>query len=200
MSVKEAVLPFKRFRTPEGETVDSILGPEMRSTGEVMGIDSTFPRAFSKSQIAAYGGLPSDGTVFVSIADRDKRSGVLPIVRLHQMGYKILATQGTSEVLARYGVPSVTLRKHTDTDDLSGPSVVDLIAEGSVDIVINTPRGRNARADGYEIRTATVAADKPLFTTIAQVGAAVASLDDIPDSPQVTSLQDYQRAREASTS
>jgi len=200
VSVKEAVLPFKRFRTPEGETVDSILGPEMRSTGEVMGIDSTFPRAFSKSQIAAYGGLPSDGTVFVSIADRDKRSGVLPIVRLHQMGYKILATQGTSEVLARYGVPSVTLRKHTDTDDLSGPSVVDLIAEGSVDIVINTPRGRNARADGYEIRTATVAADKPLFTTIAQVGAAVASLDDVPDSPQVTSLQDYQRAREASTS
>jgi carbamoyl-phosphate synthase large subunit len=197
VSVKEAVLPFKRFRTPEGETVDSILGPEMRSTGEVMGIDSTFPRAFSKSQIAAYGGLPSEGTVFVSIADRDKRSGVLPIVRLHQMGYKILATQGTSEVLARYGVPSVMLRKHTDTDDQSGPSVVDLIAQGSVDIVINTPRGRNARADGYEIRTATVAADKPLFTTIAQVGAAVASLDDQPESPQVTSLQDYATAREA---
>jgi carbamoyl-phosphate synthase large subunit len=196
VSVKEAVLPFKRFRTPEGDIVDSILGPEMRSTGEVMGIDTTFPRAFAKSQTAAYGGLPTSGTVFVSIADRDKRSGVLPIVRLHQMGYKIVATQGTAEVLARYGIPTQTVRKHTDTDDVSGPSVVDLIAAGEIDIVINTPRGRSARADGYEIRTATVAADKPLFTTIAQVGAAVASLDDIPDTPQVTSLQDYAKQRD----
>lgn len=196
VSVKEAVLPFKRFRTPEGEIVDSILGPEMRSTGEVMGIDTTFPRAFAKSQTAAYGGLPTSGKVFVSIADRDKRSGVLPIVRLHQMGYEIVATQGTAEVLARYGIPTRTVRKHTDTDDVSGPSVVDLIANGEIDIVINTPRGRSARADGYEIRTATVAADKPLFTTIAQVGAAVASLDDIPDTPQVTSLQDYAKQRE----
>ena len=197
VSVKEAVLPFKRFRTPEGEIVDSILGPEMRSTGEVMGIDTTFPRAFAKSQTAAYGGLPTSGTVFVSIADRDKRSGVLPIVRLHQLGYHIVATQGTSEVLARYGIPAETVRKHTETDGGEGPSVVDLIAEGKIDIVINTPRGRFARADGYEIRTATVAADKPLFTTIAQVGAAVASLDDMPDTPQVTSLQEYQRQRES---
>jgi carbamoyl-phosphate synthase large subunit len=197
VSVKEAVLPFKRFRTPEGEIVDSILGPEMRSTGEVMGIDKTFPRAFAKSQTAAYGGLPTEGTVFVSIADRDKRNGVLPIVRLHQLGYTILATQGTAEVLARYGVPTKTVRKHTDTEDVPGPSVVELIANGEVDIVVNTPRGRSARADGYEIRTATVAADKPLFTTIAQLGAAVASLDDQPDTPSVTSLQDYQRQREA---
>lgn len=112
------------------------------------------------------------------------------------MGYEIVATQGTAEVLARYGIPTRTVRKHTDTDDVSGPSVVDLIANGEIDIVINTPRGRSARADGYEIRTATVAADKPLFTTIAQVGAAVASLDDIPDTPQVTSLQDYAKQRE----
>ena len=195
VSVKEAVLPFKRFRTPDGDIVDSILGPEMRSTGEVMGIDRTFPRAFAKSQTAAYGGLPTEGTVFVSIADRDKRSGVLPIVRLHQLGYTILATSGTAEVLARYGIPAQTVRKHTDTDDIEGPSVVDLISRGDVDIVVNTPRGRSARADGYEIRTATVAADKPLFTTIAQLGAAVASLDDRPDTPEVTSLQDYARMR-----
>ena len=197
VSVKEAVLPFKRFRTVDGQIVDSILGPEMRSTGEVMGIDTTFPRAFAKSQIAAYGGLPTSGTVFVSVADRDKRSAVLPIVRLHQMGYRILATQGTADVLWRYGIPAEIVRKHTDSDEVPGPSVVDLIGRGEVDIVINTPRGRSARADGYEIRTATVAADKALFTTIAQLGAAVASLDDMPATPEVTSLQEYQRQKQA---
>lgn len=196
VSVKEAVLPFKRFRTPSGEIVDSILGPEMRSTGEVMGIDRTFPRAFAKSQDAAYGGLPTSGSVFVSVADRDKRSVVFPVNRLHQLGYRILATEGTAEVLSRWGIPLDVVRKHTDREDVTGPSVVDLITRGEIDIVINTPRGRSARADGYEIRTATVAADKALFTTIAQVGAAVASLDDRPDRPRVTSLQDYQKERE----
>ena len=192
VAVKEAVLPFKRFRTPNGDIVDSILGPEMRSTGEVMGIDSNFPRAFAKSQDAAYGGLPRSGTVFVSVADRDKRSVVLPILRLSQMGFTIVATEGTAETLARYGIAASTIRKHTESDgDSAGPSIVDLIHRGEVDIVINTPRGRSARADGYEIRTATVAEDKPLFTTIAQVGAAVASLEDRPTVPSVTSLQAY---------
>lgn len=196
IAVKEAVLPFKRFRTPDGDIVDSILGPEMRSTGEVMGIDSTFPRAFAKSQDAAYGGLPESGTVFVSVADRDKRSVVLPVLRLSQLGFTIVATEGTAETLARYGIKTRIVRKHTDTGgDGDGPSVVDLITAGEIDIVINTPRGRSARADGYEIRTATVAADKALFTTIAQVGAAVASLDDRPDVPSVTSLQEYAAAR-----
>ena len=196
IAVKEAVLPFKRFRTPAGEIVDSILGPEMRSTGEVMGIDSTFPRAFAKSQDAAYGGLPRSGTVFVSVADKDKRSVVLPVLRLSQLGFSIIATEGTAETLARYGIATRVVRKHTDVAGATeGPSIVELIANGHVDIVINTPRCRSARADGYEIRTATVAADKALFTTIAQVGAAVASLEDRPDTPDVTSLQEYAAAR-----
>jgi len=190
VSVKEAVLPFKRFRTPAGDIVDSILGPEMRSTGEVMGIDVSFPKAFAKSQDAAYGGLPESGQVFVSVADRDKRSVVLPVLRLSQMGFSIIATEGTAETLARYGIAATVVRKHTDSQS-NGPSVVDLIKAGEIDIVINTPRGRSARADGYEIRTATVAADKPLFTTIAQVGAAVASLEHRPDVPHVRSLQEY---------
>ena len=198
VSVKEAVLPFKRFRTPAGDIVDSILGPEMRSTGEVMGIDVNFPRAFAKSQDAAYGGLPHSGTVFVSVADRDKRSVVLPILRLSQMGFSLIATEGTAETLARYGIQATVVRKHTDTDSLNpGPSVVDLIKAGEIDIVINTPRGRSARADGYEIRTATVAADKALFTTIAQVGAAVASLEYRPEVPHVRSLQEYAKDRES---
>jgi len=197
VAVKEAVLPFKRFRTPAGDIVDSILGPEMRSTGEVMGIDSTFPKAFAKSQDAAYGGLPRSGTVFVSVADRDKRSVILPVLRLSQLGFDLIATEGTAETLARYGIPSRVVRKHTEVgNSAEGPSVVDLIQENAIDVVINTPRGRSARADGYEIRTATVAADKALFTTIAQVGAAVASLEQRPENPEVTSLQDYQRRRD----
>ncbi len=196
VSVKEAVLPFKRFRTPAGDIVDSILGPEMRSTGEVMGIAATFPEAFSKSQDAAYGGLPHSGTVFVSVADRDKRSVILPILRLSQLGFTLIATEGTAETLARYGIVTTVIRKHTETGaGQEGPSIVDLIHAGKIDMVINTPRGRSARADGYEIRTATVAADKALFTTIAQLGAAVASLEFRPEFPSVTSLQDYAKAR-----
>jgi len=197
VSVKEAVLPFKRFRTPAGEIVDSILGPEMRSTGEVMGIGASFPEAFAKSQDAAYGGLPREGTVFVSVADRDKRSVVLPILRLSQMGFRVMATEGTAETLARYGIAAEVVRKHTESGVAEGPSIVELIHAGDIDIVINTPRGRSARADGYEIRTATVAADKALFTTIAQVGAAVASMEVRPEWPSVKSLQDYARDRES---
>jgi carbamoyl-phosphate synthase large subunit len=200
VSVKEAVLPFKRFRTTEGHVVDSVLGPEMRSTGEVMGIDADFPRAFAKSQDAAYGGLPSEGTVFVSVADRDKRAIVLPILRLTQLGFDIVATSGTAEVLARNGIPATTVRKFfmgqdTDADD---PSIVELINDGKIDVVINTPSGRSARADGFEIRTATVAADKPLFTTIAQLGAAVASFEVARGAMRVRSLQDYAKDRAAS--
>ncbi|OYX54314.1 MAG: carbamoyl phosphate synthase large subunit, partial [Micrococcales bacterium 32-70-13] len=196
VAVKEAVLPFKRFRTREGVIVDSVLGPEMRSTGEVMGIDRDFPRAFAKSQDAAYGGLPKQGVVFVSVADRDKRAVVLPALRLHQLGFELWATEGTNEVLARYGITARVVRKHSGADD-GEPSIVDLINAGEVDIVINTPSGRSARADGIEIRTATVAADKPLFTTIATVGAAVASLETATEPVTVTSLQDYALARAA---
>ena len=193
ISVKEAVLPFKRFRTKEGQVVDSVLGPEMRSTGEVMGIDSNFPKAFAKSQEAAYGGLPRTGSVFVSVADRDKRAIVLPVLRLHQLGFTILATEGTAEVLNRNGIEARVVRKYFQgQQEVEGePSIVELIHNGEVDVVINTPSGRSARADGYEIRTATVAADKPLFTTIAQLGAAVASFEVIREGFEVKSLQAY---------
>jgi carbamoyl-phosphate synthase large subunit len=199
VAVKEAVLPFNRFRTAEGQVVDSVLGPEMRSTGEVMGIDSNFPKAFAKSQEAAYGGIPSSGAVFVSVADRDKRAIVLPVMRLSQLGFTILATEGTAEVLARYGIAARVVRKYFMGQEVveGEPSIVELINQGEVDVVINTPSGRSARADGYEIRMATVAADKPLFTTIAQLGAAVASIESIREGFTVRSLQDYARDRAA---
>ncbi|HEX4059151.1 MAG TPA: carbamoyl-phosphate synthase large subunit [Galbitalea sp.] len=199
VAVKEAVLPFRRFRTREGNVVDSVLGPEMRSTGEVMGIDSNFPRAFAKSQEAAYGGLPATGSVFVSVADRDKRAIILPVLRLSQLGFTILATEGTAEILARNGIEARVVRKYgLGQAGVEGePSIVDLINSGEVDVVINTPSGRSARADGYEIRTATVAADKPIFTTIAQLGAAVASFEAIREGFDVRSLQDYALDRAA---
>lgn len=187
VAVKEAVLPFRRFRTRDGQVVDSVLSPEMRSTGEVMGIDRDFPRAFLKSQDAAYGGLPTSGTVFVSVADTDKRAIVLPVHRLQQLGFTIIATEGTAEVLRRNGIEVGIVGKYSQ----GGESVVDLLTRNEVDIVINTPSGAAGRADGYEIRAATVAADKPLFTTIAQIGAAVAAIETIGTPLNVRSLQDY---------
>lgn len=154
VAVKEAVLPFKRFRTRDGKIVDSVLGPEMRSTGEVMGIDKDFPTAFAKSQAAAYGGMPLTGTVFVSVSDRDKRAIVLPVLRLKQLGYEILATEGTAEVLNRNGIEARVVRKYSESPD---DSIVDLITRSAVDVVINTPSGGTSRADGYEIRAAAVA-------------------------------------------
>ncbi|WP_223690650.1 carbamoyl-phosphate synthase large subunit [Leifsonia poae] len=196
VAVKEAVLPFKRFRTKEGTVVDSVLGPEMRSTGEVMGIDKDFPRAFAKSQAAAYGGMPLGGTAFVSVSDRDKRSIVLPVLRLQQLGFSILATEGTAEVLNRNGITASVVRKFSETES-EAPSIVDLINRNEVDVVINTPSGRSARADGYEIRAAAVAGDKPLFTTIAELSAAVASIDAIREGFDVRSLQQYALDRAA---
>jgi carbamoyl-phosphate synthase large subunit len=197
VSVKEAVLPFKRFRTKDGRIVDSILGPEMRSTGEVMGIDKNFPRAFAKSQTAAYGGIPLTGSVFVSVSDRDKRSIVLPILRLQEFGYEILATVGTAEILNRNGISARTVRKFSEGDEseLGEPSIVELINRHEVDIVINTPSGRSGRADGYEIRAAAVAEDKPLFTTIAELTAAVASIEAVRNGFEVRSLQEYAEDR-----
>jgi len=197
VAVKEAVLPFKRFRTKEGNVVDSVLGPEMRSTGEVMGIDKDFPRAFAKSQSAAYGGMPLGGTAFVSVSDRDKRSIVLPVLRLQELGFSILATEGTAEVLNRNGIAASVVRKFSETENVDAPSIVDLINRNEVDVVINTPSGRSARADGYEIRAAAVAGDKPLFTTIAELSAAVASVDAIREGFDVKSLQQYAIERAA---
>ncbi len=192
IAVKEAVLPFKRFRTAEGTVVDTVLGPEMRSTGEVMGIDVDFPTAFAKSQAAAFGGLPTGGTAFISVADRDKRAITFPVKRLTEMGFTILATEGTAAVLHRNGVASTVVRKASEGRVDGGPTIVDLITAGEVDIVVNTPSGQGARADGYEIRTATVAADKPIVTTVQQLAAAVQAIESLRAGPfAVRSLQDH---------
>ncbi|WP_128772353.1 carbamoyl-phosphate synthase large subunit [Actinomyces oricola] len=199
IAVKEAVLPFKRFRTPTGRGVDTVLGPEMRSTGEVMGYDVDFPRAFAKSQAAAYGGLPSEGTLFVSVADRDKRAIILPVARLAELGFTILATTGTAQVLRRNGIPSVPVRKLSEGAGEDGEqTIVGLIESGAVDMVVNTPKGQGARADGYSIRAATTSADKPIITTVQELQAAVQALEAQLRGPfKARSLQerDADRAR-----
>jgi carbamoyl-phosphate synthase large subunit len=193
ISVKEAVLPFKRFATKDGRFVDSLLGPEMRSTGEVMGIDVDFPTAFAKSQSAAGSALPTSGTVFISVADRDKPQLVLPVRRLEQLGYKIIATSGTAEILLRHGIRVEVVRKHSQDDSVAtGPTIVELITAGEVDVVVNTPSGSSARKDGYEIRAATTAADKAIFTTIAQLSAAIGSFEVVKAGPfKVKTLQEH---------
>ena len=200
VAVKEAVLPFKRFRTKDGQTVDSVLGPEMRSTGEVRGIDRDFPTAFANSQAGAYGGIPRSGTVFISVADSDKRAVILPAHRLQQLGYKLVATEGTAEVLARNGIAVDIVHKFSETVESGATNIVDLINAGEIDIVVNTPSGVAARADGYEIRAAAVAADKALFTTMAVLGAAVSAMDALGAPFEVRSLQEYQNDRVAALS
>ncbi|MFB8893232.1 carbamoyl-phosphate synthase large subunit [Microbacterium plantarum] len=191
VAVKEAVLPFKRFRTADGRTVDSVLGPEMRSTGEVMGIDRDFPTAFAKSQAAAYGGMPTSGTVFLSVADDDKRAVILPAHRLQELGFRLIATEGTAEILARNGIRVEVVGKYSETQGSGERNVVDLINAGEIDMVVNTPSGGVARADGYEIRAAAVAGDRALFTTMAVLGAAVSALPVLREGFEVKSLQDY---------
>jgi carbamoyl-phosphate synthase large subunit len=193
VSVKEAVLPFKRFRTVEGRGVDHILGPEMRSTGEVMGIDSSFGTAFAKSQMAAYGGLPTKGTVFVSVANRDKRAMIFPVKRLADLGFEIMATDGTADVLHRNGIEATRVRKHSSGPGPAGePTVVERIMAGHVDMVVNTPSGRDARADGYEIRSAAISMDRPIITTVQELAAAVHGIEALGrGSLDVRSLQEW---------
>ncbi|HEY8301265.1 MAG TPA: carbamoyl-phosphate synthase large subunit [Jatrophihabitans sp.] len=191
IAVKEAVLPFARFRTPAGDQVDSILGPEMKSTGEVMGFDATFGTAFAKSQAAAYGSLPLKGTVFVSIANRDKRAAIFPIKRLFDLGFRVLATAGTAQVLRRNGVDAQVVGKFSD-----GPgNVVEKILAGEVDLVLNTPWGSGGpRLDGYEIRTAAVTAGIPCLTTVQAAAAAVQGIEELVRGDiGVRSLQDLHR-------
>ena len=178
IAVKEAVLPFKRFRTRSGRVVDPILGPEMRSTGEVMGCDVDFPKAFAKSQTAAYGGLPSQGALFVSVADRDKRAMILPVARLAELGFQVYATSGTAQVLRRNGISATPVRKLSEGVGEHGEdTIVGLIESGAIDMVVNVPQGQGARADGYAIREATTSADKPIITTVHQLQAAVQALE-----------------------
>jgi carbamoyl-phosphate synthase large subunit len=200
IAVKEAVLPFGRFHG-----VDTVLGPEMKSTGEVMGIDALFGTAYAKSQMAAYsGGLPTHGTVFVSVANRDKRSMIFPVKRLHDLGFEIVATTGTAEVLRRNGVPTTVVRKHFEAALDGEPDTISRILDGSIDIIINTPYGVGARVDGYEIRSAAVTKGVPCITTIQGLGAAVQGIEAlIRDEVDVSSLQEHgtrlNRAREAAS-
>ena len=197
IAVKGAVLPFKRFRTADGQAVDSLLGPEMRSTGEVMGLDSTFPLAFAKSQLAIAGqGLPSSGAVFVSVADRDKRGVVLAVARLAALGFEVLTTEGTGRTLRRSGIPCRILRKASQPG--TEPSVIDLIESGEVTLVANTPSGTDARADGYAIRAAATSMDIPIITTVQEFQAAVQAIEALPAEPfTVTSLQQHTERLEA---
>ncbi|MGN6160215.1 MAG: carbamoyl-phosphate synthase large subunit [Marmoricola sp.] len=176
IAVKEAVLPFNRFRTKDGQFVDTVLGPEMKSTGEVMGFDADFGTAFSKSQAAAYGPLPMGGKVFISIANRDKRTMIFPARVLADYGFEILATQGTAEVLRRNGIPSTIVRKHFEGEGPAGEkTTVQMILDGEIDLIVNTPNGSaaGARIDGYEIRSAAVLTGTPCITTVQGLAAAV---------------------------
>jgi len=179
IAVKEAVLPFNRFRRADGTGVDTLLSPEMKSTGEVMGLDSDFGRAFAKSQTAAYGSLPVDGAVFVSIANKDKRSMIFPVKHLADLGFRIMATVGTAETLQRNGVACEHVYKVSDEDRPEGaPTIVDRIRAGDVAMVINTPWGNaGPRVDGYEIRSAAVAANIPCVTTVQGAAAAIQGIE-----------------------
>jgi carbamoyl-phosphate synthase large subunit len=197
IAVKEAVLPFDRFRTPEGRGVDTILGPEMRSTGEVMGIDADFGTAYAKSQAAAYGSLPTKGRAFVSVANRDKRAMIFPVKRLADLGFEILATEGTAEVLRRNGVHAKIVRKHSAGPGPDGePTIVRRVLDGEVDLIVNTPFGSpgqsGPRLDGYEIRTAAVLRGVPCLTTVQALGAAVQGIEAITaGNVGVRSLQEH---------
>src|SRR6266542_1147117 len=182
-AVKAAVLPFGRF-----PGVDTVLGPEMKSTGEVMGIDSRLGPAMAKALSATGAGLPARGTAFVSVANRDKRAIVFPTKRLAELGFRILATRGTAAVLTRAGIPVTPVRKRSE----GGPNVVDLIVGGRIDIVINTPVGRGPRTDGSEIRMAAAAAGIPCVTTLPGALAALHGIESLRAGlPPPRSLQEY---------
>ncbi len=198
IAVKEAVMPFNRFRTGDGRTVDTLLGPEMRSTGEVMGIDAGFGVAFAKSQAGAYGGaLPTKGKVFVSVANRDKRHMIFPVKRLADLGFEILATEGTAAVLRRNGVVATVVRKATQGPGPDGePTIVQRVIAGEVDLIVNTPRGTTSggspRVDGYEIRTAAIMGNIVCITTVQGLAAAVQGIEAMRAGDiGVRSLQDW---------
>ncbi|MCW3004611.1 MAG: carbamoyl-phosphate synthase, large subunit [Conexibacter sp.] len=187
VSVKEAVLPFDRF-----EGSDAVLGPEMRSTGEVMGVARDFPSAFAKAQAAAGAALPDSGTVFITVTDSDKPAAVAVAQLLHDLGFTIVATRGTAEAIQRWGVPARVINKIAD----GSPHVVDLIESGEVDLVVNTPTGSGARTDGWEIRRAAVARGIPALTTLsAGLSAARAIAAARQGDVGVVSLQELHAAR-----
>ena len=193
ISVKEAVLPWNRFRKRDGSGVDALLGPEMRSTGEVMGRDDTFGKAFSKSQSAASGALPDSGGVFVSFADRDKAQGLPGAKKLFEAGYELFATSGTAKALLDEGIKVNLVRKFSEGKGPKGESTaLDLIESGALSLVINTPFGSGPREDGWRIRTSAVARGIPIITTISGLNAAAeAMVAQRSSNFKVTSLQEW---------
>jgi carbamoyl-phosphate synthase large subunit len=186
VAVKEAVMPFDRF-----PGVDLLLGPEMRSTGEVMGIDTNFGAAFGKAEAGAGVRLPVKGTVFISVANRDKRSVIFPAKRLQDLGFHLVATGGTANVLRRAGVEVDIVRKVSATDG-EGLSLAEMLGRGEVEMIFNTPFGRSARSDGYFIRQAAVTSGVPCITTMAGIAAAVQGIEAlIRGDVTVRRLQSY---------
>jgi len=200
IAVKEAVMPFNRFRTADGSWVDTLLGPEMKSTGEVMGLDVTFGTAFAKSQAASYGNVPTSGTVFVSVANRDKRHAIFPVKRLADLGFRVLATEGTAQVLRRQDVEVTVIRKASQGRGPGGePTIVEAILAGEVDLIFNTPHGHSKdgspRRDGWEIRSAAILADVPCVTTVQGLSACVQGIEALRrGTVGVRSLQDWSAA------
>jgi carbamoyl-phosphate synthase large subunit len=192
VSVKEAVLPFARF-----SGADSVLGPEMKSTGEVMGIAGDFPTAFGKAQAAAGVSLPTEGAVFITVTDTDKPAATQIATQLHDLGFELIATAGTAQAISTMGVPVTPINKIAE----GSPHVVDLIRERRCDLVINTPTGSGARADGYEIRTAAVRHNVPCVTTMTGATAAVRAIAaKLEGDSEVRSLQEIhglERAKQA---
>jgi carbamoyl-phosphate synthase large subunit len=168
--VKESVFPFNRF-----PGVDTVLGPEMKSTGEVMGIDNDFGMAFSKSQMAANASLPLKGTVFVSVKNKDKRSVIFIAKRLSDMGFKLVATQGTAQALNSNGLDVTVVRKVYE----GRPNVVDLIKNGGVQLIMNTPAGKGPRSDDFQIRRAAVIYNVPCITTLSACAAAANGIETL---------------------
>ena len=193
VSVKEAVLPWNRFRRRDGRGVDAVLGPEMRSTGEVMGISKDFGGAYAKSQISSFGPLPKSGSVFISLADKDKGAGVLPARALMEMGFQIFATAGTAAFLESHQVRTAIVRKHSEgSGEFGQRTIVEILNSGEIDLVINTPVGRGTRADGWAIRTAAVQRSIPIITTTPGFSAAVAGIKSLRNGElDLASLQEW---------
>jgi carbamoyl-phosphate synthase large subunit len=193
ISVKEAVLPWNRFRRTDGRGVDAVLGPEMRSTGEVMGISNSFGQSYAKSQISAFGALPKSGTVFISLADKDKQQGIQAAYDLSRIGFRILATGGTADALNAKSITCTRIRKHSEgTGPLGEKTIVELINSGEIDLIINTPVGRGTRQDGWLIRTAAVQRSVPCITTTAGFKAAVEGIKSLQrEELSIRSIQSW---------
>jgi carbamoyl-phosphate synthase large subunit len=196
VSVKEAVLPWNRFRRRDGQGVDSVLGPEMKSTGEVMGLADSFGAAFAKSQIAAFGPLPKEGAIFISLSDKDKEASLTAVRGLKDLGFTLHATAGTRDYLSKHGVETLLVAKHAEKEkNPDAYSAVDLIAQNKISLVINTPFGRGAQRDGRMIRTSAVQRGISCITTVPGLKAAVEGIRELRrETLTAKSIQDWHQA------